>query len=459
MIALLVLLSVGLFALVAGVAVKKQNLIQATPSLVWFSLMTLPYIFEWQFFPSGPRAAQSTGLFMISAVLAVGDLISLNIKNKEKQELKALSSNYSRLYYFLIILILIIPAFHYWKAGMLPIFDQYFGNLTKAQVALERENFGKLLHVPYLFKVLVNWVSNIFGPLLVVWLFTVKKYWLASGVCLWILSYAAASSADGPIVMFFWLLAFGVGHKTFRLKSVGNLISVAIGLGLLFTVISGVILGTAALNKSSQCSVTAGVGFTPGDVLRSCDETSQISLNPVMDRLGYRFFLTPVEVSNRWYDYFDGNPAGQRHFSNIFERRLPNQASNKVANWAYVSKFPEKYPKTTSANTSIDADAYSFRGFFSVVIVALILLVIRIFVSFTSKKVYEFESIFEGLALGMLAFLPVTAPMQAILLPQGLGLILLTLLIIRFKNIIFQARFQVNKFREFLFPRMKKYQK
>jgi hypothetical protein len=433
--ALLVLLSVGFFALVAGIAVKKQNLIQATPSLVWFSLMTLPFIFEWQFFPSGPRAAQSIGLFMISAVLAIGDLISLNIKNKEKQEPKTLSSKYSRLYYFLIALIFMIPAFHFWKAGMLPIFDQYFGSLTKPQLALERENFGKLLHVPYLFKVLVNWVSNIFGPLLIVWLFSVRKYWLAAGIFFWVLFYASASSADGPIVMFFWLIVFGISHKTFKLKNLGNLISGAIALGLLFTVISGVILGTTALNKSSKCSVTAGVGFTPGDVLRSCDEISQISLNPVMDRLGYRFFLTPVEVSNRWYDYFDGSPSGHRKLENIFERNNANQASNKVGNWAYVSKFPESYAKTISANTSVDADAFSFYGLFSVFIAASLLLVIRVFVPLSSRGASEFELILEGFALGLLAFLPITAPLQAILLPQGLGLILFLLLVLRRKSL------------------------
>jgi hypothetical protein len=457
--AFLVVLSVCLFALVAGVSVKKQNLIQATPSLVWFSLMTLPFIFEWRFFPSSPRTAQSIGLFMISAALAVGDLISLKMKNGGIRELETLSSKYFRFFHFLIILVFVIPVFHYWKAGMLPIYDQYFGNLTKAQVALERENFGKLLQVPYLFKILVNWVSNIFGPLVIIWFFSRKKYWWAAGIFVWVLFYASASSADGPIVMFIWLIAFGITHKTFRLRSLGNLITSSVALGMVFIVVSGVTLGASAIARSTECSVTAALGFTPGDVLRSCDETSHISLNPVMDRLGYRFFLTPVEVSNRWYDYFDGNPSGHRNFSNILERRLPNQASNKVAIWAYVSKFPESYPKTTSANTSIDADAYSFYGLFSVLIVALIFLVIRVFVSFTSRKINEFESILEGLALGMLAFLPVTAPMQAILLPQGLGLILLILFLIRIQNIVFQIRFKIDKFQKFSSSSAKKQQR
>jgi hypothetical protein len=433
--AFLVVFSVCLFALVAGVAVKKQNLIQATPSLVWFALMTLPFIFEWSFFPSGPRTAQSVGLFFISAALAAGDLISLKIKNSEIREPGTIDSKHSRIFYFLIILIFVIPAFQYWKAGTIPIFDQYFGGLTKSQVALERENFGKLLHVPYFFKVLVNWVSNIFGPLLVIWLLWAKKYWFATGIFFWILFYASTSSADGPVVMFFWLIAFGVAHKTFKLKRLGDLIASAIALGMLFTVVSGVILGTAALDKSSQCSVAAGVGFTPGDVLRSCDETSQISLNPVMDRLGYRFFLTPVEVSNHWYDYFDGYPSGHRNFLNIFERENSNQASNKVGNWAYVTRFPESYAKTISANTSVDADSFSFYGLFSVFIVALLLLVIRIFVSLTSNKATEFELILEGIGLGLLAFLPITAPLQAMLLPQGLGLILFLLLVLRGKGL------------------------
>lgn len=433
--ALLVVLSVCLFAVVAGLAVKKQNLVQATPSLVWFSLMTLPFIFEWRFFPSSPRTAQSIGLFMISAALAGGDLISIKSKSGKIREPEKKNSKYSRILYLLSILVFAIPLFHYWKAETIPIIDQLFGNFTKSEVALERENFGKLLQMPYLFKVLVNWISLIFGPLLVIWFYSLRKYWFAAGIFVWVLFYASASTADGPIVTFFWLIAFGIIHKTFKMKTLGNLITSGLTLGLIFIVISGVMLGTSAIDRSKECSVIAEVGFTPGDVLRSCDENSLISLNPVMDRLGYRFFLTPVEVSNHWYDYFDGDPSGNRDLINMFERDLANQASNKVGKWAYVTKFPESYPKTISANSSLDADAFSFYGLFSVFLAALILLIIRVFIILTSRKPSEFELILEGFALGMLAFFPITAPLQAILLPQGLGLILFLLLVLRGKGL------------------------
>jgi len=433
--ALLVVLSVCLFALVAGVAVKKQNLIQATPSLVWFSLMTLPFIFEWRFFPSSPRTDQSIGLLMISTALAVGDLISLKIKNGGIREPEKMNSKYFRIAYILSILVLAIPVFHYWKAGMPPIYSKYFGNLTAAQVSLLREDFDKLLQVPYFFKVIINWVTNVFGPLLVVWFISKRKKVIALGVFVWIFSYASASSADGPVIMFIWLIAFGVSHKAYKSKSLGNLIAGGITLAMIFIVLSGVILGNFATHKSNGCPTEVEVGFTPGDVLRKCDEKFQFFVNPVMDRLGYRFFLTPVEVSNHWYDYFDGEPSGHRNFLNIFERDNSNQASNKVGNWAYVTRFPESYAKTISANASIDADAFSFYGLLSVSIASLMLFIIRIFINFTSVKATEFELILKGLGLGMLAFLPITAPLQAILLPQGLGLILFLLLVLRSKGL------------------------
>jgi hypothetical protein len=54
----------------------------------------------------------------------------------------------------------------------------------------------------------------------------------------------------------------------------------------------------------------------------------------------------------------------------------------------------------------------------------------------------------EGFALGMLAFFPVTAPIQAILFPQGLGLVILILFIFRIQDILrifSQRRHKVDK--------------
>jgi hypothetical protein len=433
--ALLVVLSVCLFALVASVAVKKQNLIQAAPSMVWFSLMILPFIYQWRFFPADPRASQALGIFLISIALAASDIVSIHSKDRAVQRSTETNVQSSKVLYVLAFLTISIPAFHYWIADSIPIIGQYFGGLTKTEVALKRESFGKLLDLPYAFKVLVNWISNIFGPILIIWLISRKKYFLASGFFLWTLFYAFSSSADGPVIIFLWSLIISITYKCTKFSFLPNLIAVGLIFGLLFTVYSGVMLGDRAIKESNKCFASTDVGFTPGDVLRSCSESNLISINPVIDRVGYRFFLTPVEVSNRWYDYFDGNPSGHRDLSNIFERKISNQASNRVGNWGYVYKFPEKYPETISANSSIDADAYSFAGSFSQFIVALLLLLVRIFIGFSSVNPGNLERVFEALALGQISFFLVTAPLQAILLPQGLVFLLVGLSIIRRKSI------------------------
>jgi hypothetical protein len=103
--------------------------------------------------------------------------------------------------------------------------------------------------------------------------------------------------------------------------------------------------------------------------------------------------------------------------------------------WAYAERFPAHYGQTISANGSIDADAFSLGGIFSVFIVALILFFIRIFVSIAVPEDSLLVRMLEGIGLGQLAFLPNSAPLQAILLPQGLGLILFLLLFLRRKDL------------------------
>jgi hypothetical protein len=442
--AILIVLSVCLFALVAAVAVKKQNLIQATPSLVWFALMTLPFIFEWSFFPSGPRTAQSIGLFFVSSALAAGDLVALKIKSSESQ--KVIQSDFSsnRLIYLLSALVVVIPIINFWLSGSIPILDQYFGGFNPNQVSQDRENFVKLLQVPYLLKVLFHWVSAIFGPICVLWFYLMKRRVIATLLLIWVVFYSLSSSADGPIVIFCWAILFATVFALSHLRNLGNFLAGGIAVALIAVIGSGVWLGSTVINRQSECGVKAQSGFTPGDVMRSCSTENEIIINPIVNRLGYRLFLTPVEVANHWYDYFDGDPSQKRKLSDILQRQNSKQASNKVGIWAYTERFPAHYGQSISANGSIDADAYSLGGLFSIFIVALILLSIRIFISLSATNKSLFARILEGIGLGQLAFLPNSAPLQAMLLPQGLGLILFLLLILRGKSLITTLKSIVN---------------
>ena len=430
----LISLSVCEFALVAGFAIRKQKLIQVAPSLVWFALMTLPFIYQFQFFPTSPRMSQSIGLLIISTALALGDWFSIKVDKSDGIQDKTPSSH-SRIIHLLTFLVIFIPAFHYWVAGTIPILDQYFGGVTPNQVSQDREDFVKLLDVPYLLKVLFHWVSVIFGPICVLWFYLMKRKLVAALILVWIVFYTLSSSADGPIVIFCWALVFAAGFAMSNRLDINNYLAVGISSALLFVIASGIWLGETAVSRESECGVVATQGFTPGDVMRSCSAENEIILNPIVNRLGYRVFLTPVEVSNHWYDYFDGSPSEKRKLLDVFERENSKQASNKVGVWAYTDRFPAHYGKSISANGSIDADAFSLGGNFFVLMVAFILFFIRIFVTFPIPGDSRLVRILQGIGLGQLAFLPNSAPMQAMLLPQGLGLILFLLLVLRGKGL------------------------
>jgi len=431
----LISLSVCLFALVAGFAVRKQKLIQAAPSLVWFALMTLPFIFEWRFFPSSPRSSQSIGLLLISTALAAGDFFAIRIKGSVSETNIKLDRSYSGLIYLGTALVVVIPIIHYQLSDSIPILDQYFGGFNPNQVSTERENFIKLLDVPYLVKVLFNWVTAIFGPIIIIWFYLMKRFLFAILLLFWVAFYALSSSADAPIIILCWALLFALVYAIHKNRNLSNYLTMGIATALIAVIVSGIWLANAAVATQSDCGVKAQSGFTPGDVMRSCSTENQIFINPLVNRLGYRVFLTPVEVSNHWYDYFDGTPSEKRKLLDVFERENSKQASNKVGIWAYSERFPQSYGQTISANGSIDADAYSLGGIFGAFIVALLLLLIRIFISISLANELLLSRILEGIALGQLAFLPITAPLQAILLPQGLGLILFLLLVLRGKGL------------------------
>jgi hypothetical protein len=431
----LISLSVCQFALVAGFAVRKQKLIQAAPSLVWFALMTLPFIFEWRFFPSSPRSSQSIGLLLISTALAAGDFFAIRIKGSVSETNIKLDRSNSGLIYLVTALVVVIPIIHYRLSDSIPILDQYFGGFNPNQVSTDRENFIKLLDVPYLVKVLFNWVTAIFGPIIIIWFYLMRRFLFATLLLIWVIFYALSSSADAPIIILCWALLFALVYAIHKYRNLSNYLTIGIATGLIAVIVSGIWLGNAAVAKQSDCGVKAQSGFTPGDIMRSCTTENQIFINPLVNRLGYRIFLTPVEVSNHWYDYFDGSPSEKRKLLDIFERANSKQASNKVGIWAYSDRFPQSYGQTISANGSIDADAYSLGGIFATFIIALLLFLIRIFISFSLANELLLSRILEGIALGQLAFLPITAPLQAILLPQGLGLILFLLLVLRGKGL------------------------
>jgi hypothetical protein len=334
--------------------------------------------------------------------------------------------------------------FHYIFAGSIPLFDQVFRNASPNSVSAGREDFVKLLNVPYLVKVLFNWVPTVFGPICVTWFWMKNRYLLSIGFFLWVVLYSVTSSASGPIVLFLWTLSFALSYAFVSKRIFSHLVVIGISSTLMFCVVSGVWLGSTAIKAAPTCLDSSFKTFTPGDVFRGCQSEPGIWINPVVNRAGYRIFLTPVEVSNHWYDYFDGNPSQKRSFLDIFERTNSEQASNKVGVWAYTDRFPGSYGKTISANGSIDADANSIAGIPAVLVASMLLFLFRVLISISFPKDLILMRILEGIGLAQLAYMPISASLQAILLPQGLGFILFLLLVFRGKSLWSTIRSKVK---------------
>jgi hypothetical protein len=159
-----------------------------------------------------------------------------------------------------------------------------------------------------------------------------------------------------------------------------------------------------------------------------------ITINPIVDRIGYRVFLTPIEVSNYWYQYFDNDQNKKRSIRELVNRNVRSQTSNEVGIWAFQRNFPESYLSTVSAYSSIDADAYSFAGIMGIFFVSLILLLIRIYIARYKDPNNLYEKILNGLGITFLMLFPFQASLQAILIPQGLIIVLLAIFWLRNKR-------------------------
>jgi hypothetical protein len=437
--------SVLLSSFVVGFSLKKGNPLQALPTITWFALMVLPFIFSWNFFPVNARMVQSIGILVITIALSLGDFFAIRYKAKQvPTKFFSVDQPTSTLIWYFSGLVLLIPLFHYIFAGSIPLFDQVFRNASPNSVSAGREDFVKLLNVPYLVKVLFNWVPTVFGPICVTWFWMKNRYLLSIGFFLWVVLYSVTSSASGPIVLFLWTLSFALSYAFVSKRIFSHLVVIGISSTLMFCVVSGVWLGSTAIKAAPTCLDSSFKTFTPGDVFRGCQSEPGIWINPVVNRAGYRIFLTPVEVSNHWYDYFDGNPSQKRSFLDIFERTNSEQASNKVGVWAYTDRFPGSYGKTISANGSIDADANSIAGIPAVLVASMLLFLFRVLISISFPKDLILMRILEGIGLAQLAYMPISASLQAILLPQGLGFILFLLLVFRGKSLWSTIRSKVK---------------
>ena len=392
--------------------------------------MCIPYLFSYKYF-SNVRM-QAIGILIYLCAFIIGDLIALKRSNRTQKVNISTFIIPVPIIVLLATLTLSIPIIHYFIVGDIPIYHLFFDNTPLVELNLKQRRYEFDRNAtPYFFALLTNYLLMIFGPILIVFLLAKKNYLQSFLVFIWLALYSISSGAKLPLVILVFVVLL-IGAQSIWL-SFRKLISLFIASIFLFITLSGCLLGSLALLNVNQCPVPVGADLTPANILRSCNQGEEISINPISDTLGYRVFLTPVEVSNNWYDFFSSELRTKNKFSDLSNRKNELKPSNIVGRYYYTKYWPDRFPKFINANSSIDSEAYSYGGIPLVIFFSLVIVYFRYLVSLKSLANNSVTGAIEGIGITYLTISPISSSLPAILIPQGFWILLIVILVNRFQ--------------------------
>jgi hypothetical protein len=409
-------------------AYRLNNLLEILPTLSWLAFMVAPFLFSFKYFDLRSTYYQLIGIILIGLALILGDLFCVSKQNKrvdtEYQKIDVSTK-------FLIVIslfVVLVPIIHLILAGNSPLFDLIFSNRSKNEISNERAFYSKF-EISYIFSILSNLTINIFMPILLAIQIYYKKYYLFIITLVYAVTYALNSTAKLPFISLIFALIIVLGSTILSKykRVIGLLALTCFGL----TILSGVLFGNAMIKNKELCSVPINISNSPANISRSCPEYLNLGINPAINTIGYRVFLTPVEVSNHWYEFFLDDQNSFRGIQSFLERDTYKKTANIIGIKYYKEPFPNSYGSSVSAYSSIDADAFSFGGLGVVAIASLLLLLIRIYIGLSKNNSPPITKILEALSLNLIIILPFSASIQAILLPQGLMLLLFSIFFLR----------------------------
>ena len=417
-----------LYIVIVIYAYRLNNLLGILPTLSWLAFMVAPFLFSFKYFDLRSTNYQLIGIILIGLALISGDLFCVSKQSKridtEYQKIDVSTK-------FLIVIslfVVLVPIIHLILAGNSPLFDLIFSNRSKNEISNERAFYSKF-EISYIFSILSNLTINIFMPILLAIQIYYKKYYLFIITLVYSVIYALNSTAKLPFISLIFALVIVLGSTILSKykRVIGLLALTCFGL----TILSGVLFGNAMIKNKELCSVPINISDSPANISRSCPEYLNLGINPVINTIGYRVFLTPVEVSNHWYEFFLDDQNSFRGVQSLLERDTYKKTANIIGIKYYKEPFPNSYGSSISAYSSIDADAFSFGGLGIVAIVSLLLLLIRIYVGVSKNNSPPITKVLEALSLNLIIILPFSASIQAILLPQGLMLLLFSIFFLR----------------------------
>lgn len=422
---------------------KKQDL-DLLPSILWLVLITFSFAVQSSTFADDNLYIQLFGIMYIGAMLYIGDTYHINIPDVAHTSTTIFSRVFSdyRLY---VVLFMVVAAFHISLLDHVPLWEKYINNITDEKLLQSmREKTSKLLAVPDILKYVFNWIVNIAAPVAIYLLVVRKKFLAALLIFVIAILYAKLSLAKVPsFILTMCVLVMLLWNVTYAKRVKGYLFAFIICVPLLIPAVwffafdpssifnerpdSGKLLTIDLPDNDPRSKLTIG----DYSRLQSRDSAKEAHfLSGRYNYYMYRIFLVPVEVSNRWYQYFPKYNQGFVGWEGLIpgvDRSNYIHPAQKVGNWAYTERFPMWYIPSIRAYASVDAEAYGRFGIFGVVVVGMLLLILRI----ALKMLLSREPVIKALyitGLVMFSLLLPMASLQAILVANGLIVVVAAML-------------------------------
>lgn len=306
----------------------------------------------------------------------------------------------------------------------------------------------KGLEVPVVIKYLYNWSLVVFAPLAIVLGVRSQRAWLSIALIVFSGFYAVATSAKFPLAQLLVLVIAGlISTATVQDRTRWYRTFIYVGVLSIFSLFIASQSFRSNLVENDEIIREGRLGLlqrfssddprstlTLGDMQRLIPESKNSlgfieKTEKIINYLFYRSFLTPVDVSIRWYEYYKTQAAPEGLMSIFLSRGGSADSPSRIVGlWAYRDRFPDHYKAYINAYASFDADAYARYGLVGVFLATLLLLAIRLIGAICFRCTLFSRSLY-GLLVGGLFLLPASASIQAMLGAQGLMVVIVLMMI------------------------------
>lgn len=412
------------------------------PTTGWLVLMVFPFLTEYVFLESPIRKTQSVAILAALIVFLVSDTISNSINSKRTRQDRGDNTNDLCVAWILSIIFISLTVLHtVWVADSVPVMNLLSGNFDIESLHSSRSAFSRDSQLPAGLHYLLSFSVTIFGVPAVIICIAKMRYFWALSLFVWVSLYASVSTAVLPL--FFAFLTIFVGTTLLspltRRKRIFRTTIIVASLTLLFTVVISMISPWGILSGKHTDLQTGVTNTSPlensrdllGDKNRAQsygpDQTRPHFILYAADRVLYRCIFTPVEVSYRWYEYFYLFPIERISLSRMVHdshSELSVHPASAVGKWAFYERFQNRYLESAHAYASFDADAYSRFGWVGFLIALGVIATCRILLELFRSIQGVTTNAFYSVGICLVAVLPASASVQAMLVAHGLAVLL-----------------------------------